>query len=303
MEVHFAASRLQIDNLLPSSHHSIVLRVPGRKVAVSKLIAATGGCSAAASECLSSLGTALRVDIVRRAAGHLQLLNIEVQPLEMALEASLFVHVGRLLSNVRRSAIAGVSRTALAIHLGAQLAEPPNWSGRQPLLCDVLRISSVSVKVSSWLDFRLNDVSDAAASRSPAVSVRSVGHQRAVGVADWLTLVQQIPVFGSLLQAMVVLVKGVGIHLANVSGVPFKFDALHIEHPAVTPSELVYMCDCSYPLPTWPALYPADMGHAPAVDGDALAGCTGTVSASRGKRQLSWASCLDTHTCWATRLA
>ena len=37
-----------------------------------------------------------------------------------------------------------------------------------------------------------------------------------------------------------VCVKGIGANLANISGVPFKFDAVTMEHPLCTKSELVY---------------------------------------------------------------
>lgn len=113
-------------------------------------------------------------------------------------------------------------------------------SAREPILCDTLHVSEIEVDVSSRLDLQLDTLSQAvAASTGGVVGLRRAGHADP-GASDWLALVQQVPLIGSLMQSMVVIVKGVGMNLANVSAVPFRFDALHVEHPACAPSELVY---------------------------------------------------------------
>jgi hypothetical protein len=44
----------------------------------------------------------------------------------------------------------------------------------------------------------------------------------------------------NLSQLMMVFIKGIGTNLANLSGVPFRFDPLIEKHPLCTKSELTY---------------------------------------------------------------
>lgn len=217
-----SARLLQFDNLLPTCRHPLALRIP----------------SSAFPE-----GESFQLSLVRQASGRLGKLSIKVSPAEVALEAGLLLRVGRLLGTARRSA--GVSRAALSSHLSPELREPPDWSSRQLLFCDELRVSRIAVSVSSWLDFQLEQMNETAS--------RHVGLH--AGGADWLTVMQQLPVVGSLLKAMVVLVKGLGINLANASGVPFDFKELHIEYLTTTASELAHMSVAL--LEPQPALAPA----------------------------------------------
>ena len=55
-----------------------------------------------------------------------------------------------------------------------------------------------------------------------------------------MALCQQIPLVSTLMHAMLVLVKGVGMNLANISAVPFNFAEVNMLHPFFTPKELAY---------------------------------------------------------------
>lgn len=101
--------------------------------------------------------------------------------------------------------------------LSAVLAAPPDWSQRLPFYCDALRISAVDLRVSSRLDVELG-------SSSGRVDL-------AAG---------SIPLVSHLLQLMIVFVKGIGTNLANISKVPFHFDAFEQDFPLCTKSELFY---------------------------------------------------------------
>ena len=144
-------ARLQLDNLLPTSHHPVALRTPSRAAAVSGTNRGALSCGssvdASRASSVAEREFAVRIRMERPTTGQLQLLHLEVRPLEVALEASLLVRVGRLLGTARRSAAVGVGRAALVSHLSAVLEEPPDWSRREPLFCDVLRVEPVSVQV------------------------------------------------------------------------------------------------------------------------------------------------------------
>lgn len=104
----------------------------------------------------------------------------------------------------------------------------------EPFYCDQLRISPIEMSVSSRLD--LGGGGDG----GDGGEANAGGGSRGGGGGYWLAAFEHIPLVSNLLQSMVVLVKGIGANLANVSGVPFYFDEICVLHPLCTRSELGY---------------------------------------------------------------
>ena len=184
-ECHFSVGLLQIDNLLPTTSHPVALQSPSRHAGRPHggLNAGGGGgggggssSSAGSSsararrpagahaDAHSTDGAALRLVVRRRASGQLQDVTLELEPMDVALEASFLVRLGKLLTGGGASSerivasldrLARVGHAALEERLGAALATPPDWSQRVPFYCDRLLISPVSLCVSSRLDVEM----------------------------------------------------------------------------------------------------------------------------------------------------
>ena len=248
VELQLRVSHLQLDNLLPESRFGILLQCPRRSTDTPQ-DGAAGGRGMPPSQQSSSAGRAgggragseaaapqpaVRLVVLRRRPGQLQLVQFELRPLTLALEAPLLLRLGRLASTAvgahtyNVTELAGPGRAAVAGRLASALEEPPTYSaGSHVLYCETLRISEVEIEVSSTLD---PHEEEGAAMLSTA--------------PDWVAVCYRLPLLRNLLQSMLVLIKGIGMNLANVSAVPFHFDG-----------ELFH-CPCSYPLTPTPAPYP-----------------------------------------------
>ena len=263
-ELTFSIGLVQIDNLLPSTTYPVVLQTPrchhdGTSTRVfgggiggdgrGKTTRGRGTADASGGGAVA----AVRLLVRRRASGQLQDVVIELKPIDLAMEASFLVRLGHLLAgggesstrivaSLNRAARRGVSSRALEERLGAFLAAPPDWSQRVPFYCDTLRISGVELTVSSRLDvdmgseLLLMSTSSNAAGSSSSSSERN---EHAQGDSEWFGITS-LPIVSNLLELLMVLIKGIGANLANISGVPFQFDELRFEHPLCTKSELAY---------------------------------------------------------------
>ena len=171
--------------------------------------------------------------MLRRRPAQLQLVQFELRPLTLALEAPLLLRLGRLASTAvgahmhSAAELEGPARAAVAAvaaRLAGALEEPPTCAaGGRVLYCETLRISEVEVEVSSTLDPH-EEESATMLSSAPG----------------WVAACYRLPLLRNLLQSLLVLVKGIGMNLANVSAAPFHFDGVLLHHPFCTPAELAY---------------------------------------------------------------
>jgi hypothetical protein len=176
---------------------------------------------------------AVRLLVRRRASGQLQDVRLELQPLDLALEASFLKRVDRLLAaggelskrlvmelhRLLRVAPVAYSHRLHAVleeRLSAVLAAPPDWvsnsSQRLPFYCDRLTIAPVDVRVSSRLDVGVGGSAD----------VGSASTELGRGSMNDLST---IPIVAYLLQLMIVFVKATTSQLASLSKVPLNCHA------------------------------------------------------------------------------
>ena len=279
-EATFSIGRVQIDNLLPDAAHPVVLQCPRRRegavlsarregspheggdAAVADGHGGGGGGGASGGggglEAGGGAGgggavgvgqeAAVRLLVRRRASGQLQDVRLELQPLDVALEASFLKRVDRLLAvggelsarlvmevhrllRVAPVAYSHRLHAALEERLSAVLAAPPDWasnsSQRLPFYCDKLTIAPVDVRVSSRLDVGVGGSAD--------VDSASTELGRS-STSDLST----IPIVAHMLQLMIVFVKATTSQLASLSKVPFYFSAFEQDFPLCTKSELLY---------------------------------------------------------------
>ena len=276
-EAQFSIGLLQVDNLLPATSHPVVLQTPRKREATARGTgggggaggggaagAAAGGAAASSARRGSAGGgggsvpdsKALRIVVRRRASGQLQDVAIELQPTDVALEASFLTRLGRLLvasadpstgTSTSSSRVAErlqrtgrIGHVALDERLGSALAVPPDWSSRVPFYCDKLHIAEMDLRVSSRLDTDVSGElllfgSDAADGRS-----HEGGGEGRAALSELLSVPVLSHLVSTLLQLMMVLLKGIGANLANISGVPVNFEPLTEKHPLCTKTELVY---------------------------------------------------------------
>ena len=175
----------------------------------------------------------MRLLVRRRASGQLQDVRLELQPLDLALEASFLKRVDRLLAaggelskrlvmelhRLLRVAPVAYSHRLHAVleeRLSAVLAAPPDWvsnsSQRLPFYCDRLTIAPVDVRVSSRLDVGVGGSAD----------VGSASTELGRGSMNDLST---IPIVAYLLQLMIVFVKATTSQLASLSKVPLNCHA------------------------------------------------------------------------------
>ena len=265
-EAKFSIGLVQIDNLLPGTSHPVMMQSPRRRSAdaakpssIGRTATADAGTrSARPSGDVSGSGSlggvpasAVSIIVRRRASGQLQDVYIELQPTDLALEASFLLRLGQLLAGGDESSsrlVASLDRYGrvgkLEERLGAALAVPPDWSTRVPFYCDSLHIAEIDLLVSSRLDVEMGQglhMFGAEPRRERSDGGSEVG---GAGGAPLSSGSLSVPLISSLvdnlLQLMMVLIKGIGTNLANISGVPFHFEAMLEKHPLCTKSELVY---------------------------------------------------------------
>ena len=124
-ELRLQIDHVQLDNMLPSARHSVLLLCPSR--AHSERCSRSGGASRSDAAC--------RLVVLARAA-EFERVSLELVPLDVAVEASLLVRLGRLASDVRAASVVGCGHAAVRRCLGATLQEPPDFfseSQREPL--------------------------------------------------------------------------------------------------------------------------------------------------------------------------
>jgi hypothetical protein len=270
-DAHLVVQLLQLDNMLPHARHGVLLRAgalpspapapprhPGR--------AAAGAAPPSHGE---RRGTgrpwspppprALSLRAVRR-GDEFELFSVDLAPLLLALEATVFARLSLLLPP-SRAALARLgppagsggalsaggggqgdapdAKALLQRRLSAALDEPPEFSKRRPIYFDLLRIGQVDVTVSSALEVQREE-----APRQPAagrgVGALGVGGGGGGGGIDWVTAVGSVPVFSHLLQSMLVLAKGIGLNFGSVTGVPLSFAPVRMERALFTPQALMY---------------------------------------------------------------
>ena len=280
LDASLTAELLQLDNMLPYAKHGVLFRARGAPMVRRSDVESDRRNGAAVDDersqeiktrtgddrawrhgpTVPTAGRPFRAIFIRAVtrSGEFELLSVDLAPLTLALEATVFARLSLLLPR-SRAALAelsqpgrsgGATRERLATQLlrrrlSTELEEPPEFPRRRQVYFDQLRISQIDMTVSSALEVQREE-----APRQPAVRTsgglwlgRGGGTVTLGGGgsrADWVAAVGSLPVFSHMLQSMLVLAKGIGLNFGSVSSVPLSFAPMRFERVLSTPQALLY---------------------------------------------------------------